>query len=685
MAYNTNNPLGSNDFRDLSDNAEYFDKYVGGPQPAYPNRFGAQKLSIEGQQQAFLSAQSGRQAQFEAVLASIGFSAIGDYGAGVTFTTRQQYTVRAGLAYAVANDTTLPFTLTGTWATDEPKLKLINSDQILRSDLAQTSGADIVGWKRADLSGDTTVSKMLKASSVNIFEFLSDAQIADVTSGAGATDFTAEIAMARSVAAELNLPLYLPGGTYRISSPIIAPPSGIHGDGAGSTIILCNGCSAIVFPFDLGLARSACIITKIRFSSVGSTCDTLFAISAPGVATGANPQYNSGITVVDVSFFRFGGCFYIKDCFEFNVDRVIASQCTRIVQLVGSVAQSYFSRISAFSDNAPRLLPLRGFSTEAASYSNGGILTPEHITTRDLSLIRFDHGIYHTAGLAVTYYDTDLETYICGAYVTAPCIISGGIIAMSPGGPSGWIGIQRLNADFEVANGITIENVEINTFNSVPANISESFGIDIGNGAMRSVGTTIKNVVFRGGTASLNHAIRARLLGASLSITDCKISGIICPGNPVNISSAHGLVFSGNSCSTGDSPIGILSISDDASADSYGTVYGNRFASMELAITKKSNWSVYNNEGDKGVLPTAFLGIQALTSSVPASSNLQTTLSVLGASVGDAVVVGYSGMVAGLAISGFVESSGVVKVTLQNLTASAISIDGTIRALSYRL
>lgn len=147
MAYNTNNPLGSNDFRDLSDNAEYFDNYANGPQPAYPNRFGDQKLSIEGMNQAFNTAQDGRQAQFEAALASIGFSAIGDYGAGVTFTTRQQYTVRAGLAYAVANSTTLPYTLTGDWAADEPKLELINSDQILRSDLAadaEGKGADLV-------------------------------------------------------------------------------------------------------------------------------------------------------------------------------------------------------------------------------------------------------------------------------------------------------------------------------------------------------------------------------------------------------------------------------------------------------------------------------------------------------------------------------------------------------------
>lgn len=147
MAYNTLNPLGSKDPRDLYDNAANFDNYANGPDPFYPNRFGQQKLSIEGMNQAFDSAQVGRAAQFEAVLSAIGFSWLGDYGAGLTFTTRQQYTIRAGLAYTVDDNTTLPYTLTGNWATDEAKLKLINSDQILRSDLASDTagkGADLV-------------------------------------------------------------------------------------------------------------------------------------------------------------------------------------------------------------------------------------------------------------------------------------------------------------------------------------------------------------------------------------------------------------------------------------------------------------------------------------------------------------------------------------------------------------
>lgn len=145
MAYNTNNPLGSNDFRDLSDNAEYFDKYAVGPQPAYPNRFGVLKLSIEGQQQAFLSAQSGRQSQFETQLGAMGYTWVADYGPGLLFTSRNQYMVRDGIPYTVDNSTTLPYTTTGNWATEVSKFKAISVDDILRSELSQGDGATLIG------------------------------------------------------------------------------------------------------------------------------------------------------------------------------------------------------------------------------------------------------------------------------------------------------------------------------------------------------------------------------------------------------------------------------------------------------------------------------------------------------------------------------------------------------------
>lgn len=190
MAYNTLNPLGSKDPRDLYDNATNLDNYANGADPFYPNRFGVQKLSIDGQQQAFVAAQDGRAAQFAVVIASVGFTWLGDYGAGLTFTTRQQYTVRAGLAYAVDNTTTLPYTLTGTWAIDEAKLKLINSDQLLRTDLALSSGAGLSGFDDSLTYAANTVGfelKFLKQRSTEIVSLKKDFGAV----GDGVTDDTA--------------------------------------------------------------------------------------------------------------------------------------------------------------------------------------------------------------------------------------------------------------------------------------------------------------------------------------------------------------------------------------------------------------------------------------------------------------------------------------------------------------
>lgn len=150
MAYNTNNPVGSKDPRDLYDNATNFDNYSVGPDPFYPNRFGVLKLSIEGQQQAFLSAQEGREDQFQAALASIGYTWLGDYGAGLNFTSRQQYTVRDGIAYVLEDTVTLPYTTTGNWVVEVVNFKALSTDQVLRADLANVAdpekGPALIGY-----------------------------------------------------------------------------------------------------------------------------------------------------------------------------------------------------------------------------------------------------------------------------------------------------------------------------------------------------------------------------------------------------------------------------------------------------------------------------------------------------------------------------------------------------------
>lgn len=272
MAYNTGNPLGSKDPRDLYDNTTNFDKYSVGADPMYPNRFGVMKLSIEGQQQAFQSAQDGRAAQFEAVLAGIGFVWVGDYGTGVTFETRQQYTVRGGLAYTVANDTTLPFTLTGTWATDQPKLKLISSDQILRNDLANGNGS-LVGIGNSKFLNDLlaengstllpisfgagTVQKNVgdlirKRAFISIADWMTQTQLDAAEAGTLTDDLASVFASAYAKAvASLPATVVVPDGTFRYSA---MPNWGVSnltfsGNGMDRTILKYTG-SGVAFNAD---------------------------------------------------------------------------------------------------------------------------------------------------------------------------------------------------------------------------------------------------------------------------------------------------------------------------------------------------------------------------------------------------------------------------------------------------
>lgn len=147
MPYNTMNPVPSTDPRDLYDNAGITDKYVSGQEPFVPDRLGLQRRTWKGMEVDFNNAQEGRQNTFDQFLNESALIWIGDYGTGLTFTSRSQYMVRDGMAYRLATSTTIPYTTTGNWALEKTKFSLVNSDQILRQDLAKTDfgyGVDLV-------------------------------------------------------------------------------------------------------------------------------------------------------------------------------------------------------------------------------------------------------------------------------------------------------------------------------------------------------------------------------------------------------------------------------------------------------------------------------------------------------------------------------------------------------------
>lgn len=147
MPYNTGNPVGSTDPRDLYDNAQAMDIGMNSQSHAFTDRLGAQRTSWYGMEQSFDSAQSSRQATFEAWLAASGFEAthlIYVDGQPLTVDRPTQLIDRDGSVYRVKMPASFPVALTGDWSTDAPALVDVGDDA-LRSDLADPlAGASIV-------------------------------------------------------------------------------------------------------------------------------------------------------------------------------------------------------------------------------------------------------------------------------------------------------------------------------------------------------------------------------------------------------------------------------------------------------------------------------------------------------------------------------------------------------------
>lgn len=128
MRYNTGNPVepnGSSDPRDLADNAANLDLALNSPSLTWTDRLGKSRRSWAG---------------------STGYEDLGDYAAGLAFTSYNQVFRYSGQFYRAKASTALPFTTTGTIGTDLP-LFIGVGDAVLRGDLANAAdGAGLVAY-----------------------------------------------------------------------------------------------------------------------------------------------------------------------------------------------------------------------------------------------------------------------------------------------------------------------------------------------------------------------------------------------------------------------------------------------------------------------------------------------------------------------------------------------------------
>jgi hypothetical protein len=118
---------------------------------------------------------------------------------------------------------------------------------------------------------------MIEGATVNVFDYMTDAEIADVTANTALLDVTAKIQAAID-SANTGLTVFLPSGTYRVTSTIFLRRSGVHivGAGVGSTNVkYVNAAGGIVFSGDTNKTNSlaqyeSCSLENFEVASSGS-------------------------------------------------------------------------------------------------------------------------------------------------------------------------------------------------------------------------------------------------------------------------------------------------------------------------------------------------------------------------------------------------------------------------------
>ncbi len=139
MTFNTGNPVGSTDARDLYDNAQNFDKLSVGPEPSYPDRLGVPRKSW-----------AGMEAQVTEALSRLGYQVKGDYAAGLLIENYGEVFRKDGEFWRASADLELPYELTGDWGVEEALFVSVG-DAALRYDLGNPpTGAGLVGYSVAE-------------------------------------------------------------------------------------------------------------------------------------------------------------------------------------------------------------------------------------------------------------------------------------------------------------------------------------------------------------------------------------------------------------------------------------------------------------------------------------------------------------------------------------------------------
>lgn len=184
--YNTGNPIGSKDARDLYDNAQNLDNFSNGSAASYTDRLGVSRRSL-----------AGIDATADDVLNGIGYAVPVAYASGISLTLTSHTVEYAGEIYA-PKSSALPFT-TSSWGADSAKFRLMIASDASRVNYTPAGTGAVVATVQSKLR--ETVSAVDRGadptgvadSSAAIIKALSDASHVVVTPGTYRCDSMIEL------------------------------------------------------------------------------------------------------------------------------------------------------------------------------------------------------------------------------------------------------------------------------------------------------------------------------------------------------------------------------------------------------------------------------------------------------------------------------------------------------------
>lgn len=228
----TNNPIPSEDPRDLKFNAGKIDEEVNGGADYYTDRFGVQRLTNTGRNNLFQDAQDDKESRFQQFLLSSGYQFLGDYEDGpFQFSDRNQYIRYDNQYYRLNAATDVGFTTTGTDATsfanDVTHFVLMDGDT-LRQNLGSSEKG--LGASLSMTEQGITVQDALRYLTIS-------------ATGLAATDEAIKNA-AIAKCELLGMDLVINPGSYKFTTPLVWNAKRYSIRGIGNAIIDFTGLPA---------------------------------------------------------------------------------------------------------------------------------------------------------------------------------------------------------------------------------------------------------------------------------------------------------------------------------------------------------------------------------------------------------------------------------------------------------